>query len=84
MDGLNQEYSFMPSTIYPVNFIGISGSIKFSLQVTGSRTKIFIVLEFITGGELFDKIVSFPFYYSLYLSVASVCVCVCVSACADG
>lgn len=26
-------------------------------EVMGSRTKIFIVLEFITGGELFDKIV---------------------------
>lgn len=24
----------------------------------GSKTKIFIVLEFVTGGELFDKIVS--------------------------
>ncbi|KAF6163893.1 hypothetical protein GIB67_024748 [Kingdonia uniflora] len=29
-----------------------------SLQVMGSKTKIFIVLEFITGGELFDKIVN--------------------------
>lgn len=28
------------------------------LQVMGSKTKIFIVLEFVTGGELFDKIVS--------------------------
>ncbi|KAL6009802.1 CBL-interacting serine/threonine-protein kinase 3 [Asimina triloba] len=25
-------------------------------QVMGSKTKIFIVLEFVTGGELFDKI----------------------------
>ena len=24
----------------------------------GSKTKIYIVLEFVTGGELFDKIVS--------------------------
>lgn len=30
----------------------------FCLQVMGSRTKIYIVLEFVTGGELFDKIVS--------------------------
>ena len=29
----------------------------FSLQVLASRTKIYIILEFITGGELFDKIV---------------------------
>lgn len=27
-------------------------------EVMGSRTKIFIVLEFVTGGELFDKIVN--------------------------
>ncbi|KAJ4977598.1 hypothetical protein NE237_008378 [Protea cynaroides] len=26
------------------------------LQVMGSKTKIFIVLEYVTGGELFDKI----------------------------
>lgn len=31
---------------------------SFSFQVMGSKTKIFIVLEFVTGGELFDKIVS--------------------------
>ncbi|KAH7561366.1 hypothetical protein JRO89_XS10G0216900 [Xanthoceras sorbifolium] len=28
------------------------------IQVMGSKTKIFIVLEFVTGGELFDKIVN--------------------------
>ncbi|KAJ8646432.1 hypothetical protein MRB53_008180 [Persea americana] len=28
-------------------------------EVMGSKTKIFIVLEFITGGELFDKIVNY-------------------------
>ncbi|XP_056169142.1 CBL-interacting serine/threonine-protein kinase 3-like isoform X3 [Syzygium oleosum] len=28
------------------------------LEVMGSKTKIFIVLEFVTGGELFDKIVN--------------------------
>ncbi|WJX68079.1 CBL-interacting serine/threonine-protein kinase 3, variant 2 [Trifolium repens] len=27
-------------------------------EVMGSRTKIYIVLEFVTGGELFDKIVN--------------------------
>lgn len=27
------------------------------LQVMASKTKIFIVLEYVTGGELFDKIV---------------------------
>ncbi len=27
-------------------------------EVLASRTKIFIVLELVTGGELFDKIVS--------------------------
>lgn len=30
----------------------------FFFQVLASRTKIYIILEFITGGELFDKIVS--------------------------
>ncbi|XP_031494188.1 CBL-interacting protein kinase 32-like [Nymphaea colorata] len=28
-------------------------------EVMGSKTKIFLVLEFVTGGELFDKIVNF-------------------------
>lgn len=28
-----------------------------SLQVMASKTKIYIVMEFVTGGELFDKIV---------------------------
>lgn len=28
-------------------------------QVLASRVKIYIILEFVTGGELFDKIVSF-------------------------
>jgi hypothetical protein len=27
-----------------------------------SKTKIYIVLEFVTGGELFDKIVSLWFF----------------------
>jgi hypothetical protein len=30
----------------------------FMLQVMASKTKIYIVLEYVTGGELFDKIVS--------------------------
>jgi 5'-AMP-activated protein kinase catalytic alpha subunit len=29
------------------------------LEVMASRTKIYIVLEYVTGGELFNKIVSF-------------------------
>jgi serine/threonine protein kinase len=33
--------------------------LTFYLQVLASRTKIYIILEFVTGGELFDKIVSF-------------------------
>lgn len=38
------------------------------MQVIGSKKKIFIVLEFVTGGELFDKIVSCPnFAYVLHL-----------------
>lgn len=28
------------------------------LQVAASKTKIYMVLEFVNGGELFDKIVS--------------------------
>ncbi|KAF8403564.1 hypothetical protein HHK36_011668 [Tetracentron sinense] len=31
---------------------------KMAEQVMGSKTKIFIVMEFVTGGELFDKIVN--------------------------
>jgi serine/threonine protein kinase len=31
--------------------------LTFYLQVLASRTKIYIILEFVTGGELFDKIV---------------------------
>lgn len=34
-------------------------------EVMGSRTKIYIVLEFVTGGELFDKIVSIFTYASI-------------------
>lgn len=30
-----------------------------SWQVLSSRTKIYIILEFVSGGELYDKIVSF-------------------------
>jgi pentatricopeptide repeat domain-containing protein 1 len=30
-------------------------------EVLASKAKIYIVLEFISGGKLFDKIVSFPF-----------------------
>ncbi|KHN28488.1 CBL-interacting protein kinase 8, partial [Glycine soja] len=30
---------------------------RFFLQVLASRTKLYIILEFITGGELFDKII---------------------------
>lgn len=40
---------------YPLVMIGSY------LQVMGSKTKIYIVLEFVTGGELFDKIVSSSF-----------------------
>lgn len=33
-----------------------------SLQVAASKTKIYMVLEFVNGGELFDKIVSHQNY----------------------
>ena len=33
-------------------------TIHLYFKVLASRTKIYIILEFITGGELFDKIVS--------------------------
>ena len=29
-----------------------------NLQVLASKTKIYMVLEYVTGGELFDRIVS--------------------------
>ena len=38
--------------------------IENDIQVMGSKTKIYIVLEFVTGGELFDKIVSLKFSFS--------------------
>lgn len=31
------------------------------LQVLASKSKIYMVLEYVTGGELFDKIVRIPF-----------------------
>ena len=43
----------------------------FFAQVMGSKTKIFIVLEFVTGGELFDKIVSIKI--SIIHSLFSLC-----------
>ncbi|KAL9315865.1 hypothetical protein ACSQ67_016866 [Phaseolus vulgaris] len=39
-------------------YLTVSSLIYDFLQVLASRTKIYIILEFITGGELFDKIVS--------------------------
>lgn len=38
------------------------------LQVMGSKTKIFIVMEFVTGGELFDKIVSAELFHPFCFS----------------
>lgn len=42
---------------------------KINLQVMGSKTKIYIVLEFVTGGELFDKIVSL-FLFHLFMLIS--------------
>ena len=36
-----------------------------ALQVLASRTKIYIILEFVTGGELFDKIVRLSFIFPI-------------------
>lgn len=43
----------------------------FCPQVMGSKTKIFLVLEFVTGGELLNKIVSwfFPFFVFAFQKV---------------
>jgi hypothetical protein len=38
------------------NTVGDTGIYLF--QVAASKTKIYMVLEFVNGGELFDKIVS--------------------------
>jgi len=35
------------------------------MKVMASKTKIYIVMELVTGGELFDKIVSVPVFSSL-------------------
>ena len=50
---------FFSSKVYI--FASSYGSLIDSLmfQVLASRTKIYIILEYITGGELFDKIVSY-------------------------
>jgi hypothetical protein len=39
------------------NTVGDSAGI-YLFQVAASKTKIYMVLEFVNGGELFDKIVS--------------------------
>ena len=39
--------------------------IIFLAQVMASKTKIYIVLEFVTGGELFDKIVRYSDWFYL-------------------
>lgn len=38
----------------------------FILQVMASKTKIYIVLEYVTGGELFDKIVSSSYISNIW------------------
>lgn len=35
-----------------------------NLQVLASKTKIYMILEYVTGGELFDRIVSKLMAYS--------------------
>ncbi|XP_042484070.1 CBL-interacting serine/threonine-protein kinase 24 isoform X2 [Macadamia integrifolia] len=49
VDQIKREISIMKIVRHP-NIIGLH-------EVLASRTKIYIILEFVTGGELFDKIV---------------------------
>jgi serine/threonine protein kinase len=51
VDQIKREISIMKLVRHP-NVVRLH-------EVLASRTKIYIILEFITGGELFDKIVSF-------------------------
>lgn len=47
--------------MYSFGIFEVSYQIFILFQVMASKTKIYFVLEFVTGGELFDKIVSFQF-----------------------
>ncbi|CAI0464100.1 unnamed protein product [Linum tenue] len=62
VDQIKREISIMKLVRHP-NVVRLHEactpylSIRFRVSVLASRTKIYIILEFITGGELFDKIV---------------------------
>jgi serine/threonine protein kinase len=63
MDQLKREISAMKIINHP-NVVKI-------FEVMASKTKIYIVLELVSGGELFDKIVSSPFisYYRFFPTI---------------
>ncbi|KAK3031286.1 hypothetical protein RJ639_035586 [Escallonia herrerae] len=69
VDQIKREISIMKLVRHP-NVVRLheawTQSLEYKLlfsKVLASRTKIYIILEFITGGELFDKIVSFSARY---------------------
>jgi hypothetical protein len=58
-----------PSKVTRVSDVDVVVTIS---QVAASKTKIYMVLEFVNGGELFDKIVSSltaPFMNTVFLHV---------------
>lgn len=55
---LHEVYYSEVMEFWSKSILCVSHAIHQNIQVIASRTKIYIILEFITGGELFDKIVS--------------------------
>lgn len=45
-------------SVLPLCHCPIHGCVSPCVKVMASKTKIYIVMELVTGGELFDKIVS--------------------------
>ena len=58
-------YSFVLNIITEKDFCFVHSisHLNFEFQVLSSRTKIYIILEFVAGGELFDKIVRLLYLY---------------------
>jgi hypothetical protein len=53
--------------------------IYFHFKVLASQTKIYIILEFVTGGELFDKIVRFLLSLCTWATAKSICLFGCLA-----
>jgi hypothetical protein len=49
--------------VLPLCHCPLHGYVSSLVKVMASKTKIYIVMELVTGGELFDKIVSGPSFH---------------------